>query len=206
MSRRLKRKLLSLYVWLTLPIVLFTLYSWFSDKMAIYHWFNDVHGRNILYFDVRIPLVHDRYKTSIKRIKPCWARDNGSFETKNDFDFGAVKPSVGSCFVSLSTQRVYPFKENLDLLPYSVYGARLYEDHIDIQIPDFLSFEEVFFDMPTTHRLYLDFKTGANQLDNSEFSNYAPEFRRVLNVVKYAQECQNGGSKPQGDQNSNGEK
>ena len=206
MSRKLKRKLLSLYVWLTLPIVLFTLYSWFSDKMAIYHWFNDVHGRNILYFDVRIPLVHDRYKTSIKRIKPCWARDNGSFETKNDFDFGAVKPSVGSCFVSLSTQRVYPFKENLDLLPYSVYGARLYEDHIDIQIPDFLSFEEVFFDMPTTHRLYLDFKTGANQLDNSEFSNYAPEFRRVLNVVKYAQECQNGGSKPQGDQNSNGEK
>lgn len=174
--------------------------------MAIYHWFNDVHGRNILYFDVRIPLVHDRYKTSIKRIKPCWARDNGSFETKNDFDFGAVKPSVGSCFVSLSTQRVYPFKENLDLLPYSVYGARLYEDHIDIQIPDFLSFEEVFFDMPTTHRLYLDFKTDANQLDNSEFSNYAPEFRRVLNVVKYAQECQNGGSKPQGDQNSNGEK
>ncbi len=206
MSRKLKRKLLSLYVWLTLPIVLFTLYSWFSDKMTIYHWFNDVYSRNILYFDVRIPLVHDRCKTSIKRIKPCWARDNGSFETKNDFDFGAVKPSVGSCFVSLSTQRVYPFKENLDLLPYSVYGARLYEDHIDIQIPDFLSFEEVFFDMPTTHRLYLDFKTGANQLDNSEFSNYAPEFRRVLNVVKYAQECQNGGSKPQGDQNSNGEK
>ena len=206
MSRKLKRKLLSLYVWLTLPIVLFTLYSWFSDKMTIYHWFNDVYSRNILYFDVRIPLVHDRCKTSIKRIKPCWARDNGSFETKNDFDFGAVKQSVGSCFVSLSTQRVYPFKENLDLLPYSVYGARLYEDHIDIQIPDFLSFEEVFFDMPTTHRLYLDFKTSANQLDNSEFSNYAPEFRRVLNVVKYAQECQNGGSKPQGDQNSNGEK
>lgn len=206
MSRRLKRKLLSLYVWLTLPIVLFTLYSWFSDKMAIYHWFNDVYSRNILYFDVRIPLVHDRYKTSIKRIKPCWARDNGSFETKNDFDFGAVKPSVGPCFVSLGTQRVYPFKENIDLLPYKVYGASLYEDHIDIQIPDFLSFEEVFFDMPTTHRLYLDFKTSANQLDNSEFSNYAPEFRRVLNVVKYAQECQNGGSKPQGDQNSDGEK
>ena len=206
MSRRLKRKLLSLYVWLTLPIVLFTLYSWFSDKMAIYHWFNDVYSRNILYFDVRIPLVHDRYKTSIKRIKPCWARDNGSFETKNDFDFGAVKPSVGPCFVSLGTQRVYPFKENIDLLPYKVYGASLYEDHIDIQIPDFLSFEEVFFDMPTTHRLYLDFETGANQLDNSEFSNYAPEFRRVLNVVKYAQECQNGGSKPQGDQNSDGEK
>ena len=198
--------MLSLYVWLTLPIVLFTLYSWFSDKMAIYHWFNDVNGLNQLYFDVRIPLVHDRYKTSIKRIKPCWARDNGSFETKNDFDFGAVKPSVGPCFVSLSTQRVYPFKENLDLLPYSVYGASLYEDHIDIQIPDFLSFEEVFFDMPTTHRLYLDFKTGANHLDNSEFSNYAPEFRRVLNVVKYAQECQNGGSKPQGVQNNDGGK
>ena len=203
MSRRLKRKLLSLYVWLTLPIVLFTLYSRFSDRMAIYHWFNNTASMDMLYFDVRIPLVHGRYKTSIKRIRPCWARDNGSFEKSG---YKAVKPPVGSCFVSLGTQRVYPFKENIDLLPYSVYGARLYEDHIDIQIPDFLSFEEVFFDMPTTHRLYLDFKTGANQLDNSEFSNYAPEFRRVLNVVKYAQECQNGGSKPQGDQNSNGEK
>ena len=170
--------------------------------MAIYHWFNNT-SMDMLYFDVRIPLVHDRYKTSIKRIRPCWARDNGSFEKSG---YKAVKPPVGSCFVSLGTQRVYPFKENIDLLPYKVYGASLYEDHIDIQIPDFLSFEEVFFDMPTTHRLYLDFKTGANQLDNSEFSNYAPEFRRVLNVVKYAQECQNGGSKPQGDQNSNGEK
>lgn len=202
MSRKLKRKLLSLYVWLTLPIVLFTLYSRFSDRMAIYHWFNNT-SMDKLYFDVRIPLVHGRYKTSIKRIRPCWARDNGSFENSG---YKADKPSVGPCFVSLGTHRVYPFKSNIDLLPYSVYGACLYEDHIDIQIPDFLSFEEVFFDMPTTHRLYLDFKTDVNQLDNSEFSNYAPEFRRVLNVVKYAQECQNGGSKPQGVQNSDGEK
>jgi len=159
-------KFLVLYLWITAPILFFDGAGWVYHKIQLHQWLNGEKYYNLRFtVEVPIPQVGG---PKVERLNPDWAMNYGLF-SRDEKDIWVGECAVAADLIDMTSSYFL-------LTPYwSKKKPALYENGIDIQISDYLSFAETLLEPPFTHRL------------NLEACQNEPEFQCLLDIIRYAE-------------------